>query len=860
MPATKLTTFLGVAPKTSEELLPNTVAQAAVNAKLSSGDLIPYRAPKEITNVQRSGNIKTIYPLTEPITGNKKWLSWLTDVDIAVTTSLNEEEQRLYYTGDGAPKVTNYDLAIQGAGPYPVGYYDLGLPLPETVPTTTSATFTAKTSSTITRDTGNIVTMVTSAAHGLKSGNVVSVTGFTYRSGTYGRSGTTITVTLNGHGLATGASVVLDFTSGGATDGTYTITVVDANTFTCIDSVSGTIATSSTVNLDMRSFNATNIPVTVVDSTTFTYFAAGFAKTTFSTSQGSVTLAGNTLRRTYVYTWVTPWGEESIPSEPTTAVYVKEGQQVTVTGLPTAKPAGNNFICGFRLYRSVTGTTGSSYLRLKTVWFQLSITQASRTSNVVTAKTTTPHNLLEGDLIKITGMAFGGVPDTSFNITDGVVTSAPDDFTFTYVKAGSDKALTATTAGTLFWDIAEVDSNASRYYEGNTFIDDYNVSGLSIGLDTLDADPPDENMKGICTAQNNILVGFVGNELCFSDPARPWSWPIKYRLVFEDEIVAISPVSGSILVMTTKYPHIVSGSTPANMSSSRIDTPMPCVSKRGVVNAGYGVVFPTYGGLGSFGPSGGAEIVTRLIHDWDTWARDIDSTTIVAGFYNGTYFGSHSAGSFIFERNEQIGGFFVTTPIKFIACYYDASVNKFYYIADTNGNLNEWDAPGQPFLNMEWRSKVFVTQEYVNVGAARVVADYESGNDAIASILEYNASLGTFNSTIWAVLAQLGTVNGPLDYTDPETSTFTEVLGALNSFMVNHDPVTRYPLSIDGAFAVGFRLWANKQLIADVSVTDSSIFRLPTGYKSDTFEVAVSGAIRIRAIHFGETPYGLRAV
>jgi hypothetical protein len=43
-------------------------------------------------------------------------------------------------------------------------------------------------------------------------------------------------------------------------------------------------------------------------------------------------------------------------------------------------------------------------------------------------------------------------------------------------------------------------------------------------------------------------------------------------------------------------------------------------------------------------------------------------------------------------------------------------------------------------------------------------------------------------------------------------------------------------------------------------VTDSNIFRLPSDYKSDTLEVAVTGSARIRAIHIGETPYNLRTV
>jgi hypothetical protein len=51
-------------------------------------------------------------------------------------------------------------------------------------------------------------------------------------TGTYSQTGTTVTVTITAHGYTTGQSAYLDFTSGTAVDGTYTVTVTDANTFT----------------------------------------------------------------------------------------------------------------------------------------------------------------------------------------------------------------------------------------------------------------------------------------------------------------------------------------------------------------------------------------------------------------------------------------------------------------------------------------------------------------------------------------------------------------------------------------------------------------------------------------------------
>ena len=62
------------------------------------------------------------------------------------------------------------------------------------------------------------------------------VGGGTYTSfhdvGTYSQSGTTVTVTRNNHRLQTGMTIRVDYTSGNAVDGDFTLTKVDDNTFT----------------------------------------------------------------------------------------------------------------------------------------------------------------------------------------------------------------------------------------------------------------------------------------------------------------------------------------------------------------------------------------------------------------------------------------------------------------------------------------------------------------------------------------------------------------------------------------------------------------------------------------------------
>jgi hypothetical protein len=68
---------------------------------------------------------------------------------------------------------------------------------------------------------------------------------------TYGRSGTTVTVAKTAHGLATGNKVGIAYIAASGVapvSGNYSITVLDADTFTITDLNSGTIAGGTVCN------------------------------------------------------------------------------------------------------------------------------------------------------------------------------------------------------------------------------------------------------------------------------------------------------------------------------------------------------------------------------------------------------------------------------------------------------------------------------------------------------------------------------------------------------------------------------------------------------------------------------------
>jgi len=799
----KITRFLGTAPKNAPELLQDTSAQVSRNTKLYSGDLIPYPAPVIVANTGKTGTLRTLHALRDPSTSALRWLSWAEDVSIASPAADENAEQRFYYTGDGAPKVSTYALATAGAGPYPTGYYDLGLPLPTIKPTSVATSFTAVTTSSFARDAGNNVTLVTSAAHNLKSGAMATISGFTYRTGTYSQTGTTITITITAHGLATGADVYIEFTSGAAVANRFTTTVTDANTFNVTTTTSAT--TSGTCRWDIRDLNITT-EVTVVNSTTITYFSPGPQVTTTSSTEGKVDLGGQIQARNYLYTWYTPWGEESIGSEPADALFIKEGQIVTISNLPTAPPSGNNFVRGIRLYRTLAGTTDADYFRLRTMWFPNTISSVRRTSNVSRVTFVYPHNLIGGDRFKISGCS-----DASFDITGGIVVTVVDQYTITYAQTASDVALTTAT-GTLYYDVSENPPDTTARYWGDgsySFTDDFAYRNLLNTLPSNDYDAPPAGLQGLVVFRNNIFAGFLGNDLYFSEPGTYHAWPIKYKRSFEANIVGLAPIAGDLLVLTDSYPYLLSGNDPAVLSQARLSSRFPCLNRQSIVETSFGVVWATHDGLAVFAPSVAGQLLTRKVHSSDTWNAALNPATLVGVMYKDTYIASHATASIVFENDEKVGPSFVDDDFAFTAAWYDSLSNDLYVVAGTNGDIYQWDDLAQPSQVMSWKSKTFITKEYTNIGAARVVADYSNEPP----------------SPLWSATNE--------DWEDADI-----LWDAV-------DPIT-------------FRLYVDKALKFTTTLSDSNIFRLPSGYRSDTFEVGLDSSVRVRAIHLGETPTALR--
>ena len=262
-----------------------------------------------------------------------------------------------------------------------------------------------------------------------------------------------------------------------------------------------------------ETFNSTNVTATVLSDTSVQYFNTGDNTSVTADTNGKVDLAGTTQARNYIYSWITPWDEESIPSDPSETDFIKEGQVVTLNNLPTASPTipAQNFIRGLRLYRTIPTASGTAYYKLTDAWYPVSVATVARSTNVATVEFADYHNLAQGDRFKISGCT-----DSSFNITDGEVLSVTGNKTITYTNAGADKATTADTSGKKYHDVAESSEDTARYFGDPAltnpfhFVDDFLFTNLSVILGSADNDAPPDNLQGLALAANGIFVGFFG--------------------------------------------------------------------------------------------------------------------------------------------------------------------------------------------------------------------------------------------------------------------------------------------------------------------------------------------------------------
>lgn len=130
--------FGGANQAVQSRLLPESVGTASVNQRPGGGDLQPWAQPSTVATVPASQ--QTIYRFGRDVVSDTQYWFSLTGVGhFARGFIASDTTERTYFTGSGAPRVTDSTIAVASA-PYPTASRLLGVPKPINAITLTQTT------------------------------------------------------------------------------------------------------------------------------------------------------------------------------------------------------------------------------------------------------------------------------------------------------------------------------------------------------------------------------------------------------------------------------------------------------------------------------------------------------------------------------------------------------------------------------------------------------------------------------------------------------------------------------------------------------------------------------------------------
>jgi hypothetical protein len=300
----KLKTFGGRAPRISPRLLKDNLAQVCTDVNLESGRLVPIT---DNSTVDPSNGVSTLANTTKQsifkyTDSPERWLQFDEDVDVVRGPIAGDTNDTIYWSGQSFPRMGRSDIVLGGA-PYPNAFYRLGVPAPTAAPTVAVAAPTQINATVTTASGSGVITVTTASSHGAAVKQTVTLAGF------------------------------------GATNG----------------------LTADEINGDFKI-------VTVPSATTLTVETSGAA--TGAGASGSITNgatfggpsdANIDFETSYVYTFVTAYGEEGPPSAASTVITTDDNQNMSLSNLQTSHSDSNLNLFKKRIYRSNTGSNTTAF-------------------------------------------------------------------------------------------------------------------------------------------------------------------------------------------------------------------------------------------------------------------------------------------------------------------------------------------------------------------------------------------------------------------------------------------------------------------------------------------------------------------
>jgi hypothetical protein len=302
-------------------------------------------------------------------------------------------------------------------------------------------------------------------------------------------------------------------------------------------------------------------------------------------------------------------------------------------------------------------------------------------------------------------------PSQSVNLTLPAIPGGAYNFLYKRIYRTVDSGVAGSTE---YRYVGQVSAATSAFNDS--------VAAVNVGepLPSLDWDAPPAAMHSLKLHPGGFMVGASGLDVCLSVAYQPHAWPFKYRFKVDHPVVGLGVFGTSILVATKAFPYIITGNSPDSMSIERLEIRQSCVSKRGIVDMGYAVAYPSPDGLMVVG-LGQAINATEKLMSRDQW-QALKPDSLLGAWQDGQYIGFYDTGTatggFILDPSTET---ITWTDIHATAAWTDPVTDNLYL--QVGGNIVIWDGGPNP-RTLTWKSKLLVAPRPINFGVAQVLGEY----------------------------------------------------------------------------------------------------------------------------------------
>lgn len=310
----------------------------------------------------------------------------------------------------------------------------------------------------------------------------------------------------------------------------------------------------------------------------------------------------------------------------------------------------------------------------------------------------------------------------TINWSDGctvTVGGMPSSFPTNRLVSGKRiyRSETSATGETELFFVAEIPAANVSY------VHDPALAPIQEAIRTKDFEPVPANLQGLTALPNGILAGFRGKELWFCEPYQPHAWPSIYMLTTNDFIVALAAFGTSLAVLTTGMPYVVQGLHPEQMTMQKIEQPLPCVSKRSVVDMGYAAIYASPDGLVQIGTSG-ATLISQNLWTQRQWTL-MEPHNIRAARYGTRYAFVSAPGSAMGQAIAMVDTtgaqpFLVRSDDTARALFSHDRSGRLYYLTSDGQEIREFNPVGGALKTYTWLSKPFRVTDSQPFGIAIV--------------------------------------------------------------------------------------------------------------------------------------------